>query len=83
MSSPATTPLVPLCQMTPGALGRVRELVGPEDFCQRVREMGLGESTFVTKVSGEVTVLCQVEGNRIALSHRAAKGILVELMGRR
>lgn len=53
-------------------------LQGAEDFCQRVREMGFGEAAFVTKVSGNTTILCQVNGTRIALSHAAAKNILVE-----
>jgi ferrous iron transport protein A len=53
------------------------------EFCQRVREMGIGESTFVTKVSGTGTILCQVNGTRIALSHGAAKNILVEQLVRR
>jgi ferrous iron transport protein A len=40
--------------------------------------MGFGESTFVTKLSGTRTILCQVNGTRVALSHRAASQILVE-----
>ncbi len=64
-------------------MGRVCELHGDAAFCQRVREMGFGESAFVTKVSGTTTILCQVNGNRIALSHGAAKNILVEQVGGR
>jgi len=64
-------------------MGRVCELTGDAQFCQRVREMGFGESACVTKVSGNTTILCQVNGNRIALSHGAAKHILVEQLGRR
>ena len=45
--------------------------------------MGFGESAFVTKVSGTSTILCQVNGTRIALSHGAAKNILVEQLARR
>lgn len=45
--------------------------------------MGFGESAFVGKVSGNGTILCQVNGTRIALSHEAAKSILVEPIGRR
>jgi ferrous iron transport protein A len=44
--------------------------------------MGFGESACVTKVSGSSTILCSVNGNRIALSHGAAKNILVEQVGR-
>ncbi len=83
MNSPAANTRLPLCQLPAGALGRVCELAGDAAFCQRVREMGLGESAFVTKVSGTSTILCQVNGNRIALSHGAAKSILVEPIGRR
>lgn len=64
-------------------MGRVCHLNGDAAFCQRVREMGFGESAFVTKVSGTTTILCQVNGNRIALSHGAAMNILVEQLGRR
>ena len=74
--------LLPLCQLPAGAVGLVRELAGKSEFCQRVREMGLGESACVTKVSGRSTILCQVNGNRIALSHDAAKSILVEQLAR-
>ena len=43
---------------------------------------GFGESSFVTKVSGTSTILCQVAGTRIALSHDAAVNILVEPLTR-
>jgi ferrous iron transport protein A len=76
-------PPIPLCQLPAGAIGRVRELTGDAGFCQRVREMGFGESTFVTKVGGNGPFICQVNGTRIALSHAAAMGILVEQLGRR
>ncbi|MEO5961084.1 MAG: FeoA family protein [Opitutaceae bacterium] len=77
-------PLCQLCQLPAGALGRVRELMGDADFCQRVREMGFGESAFVTKVGGTGSgpFICQVNGTRVALSHRAAMGILVEQLSR-
>jgi ferrous iron transport protein A len=74
---------LPLCQLPAGALGRVRELTGDSDFCQRVREMGFGESAFVTKIGGSGPFICQVNGTRIALSHGAAMCIQVEPMGRR
>jgi ferrous iron transport protein A len=44
--------------------------------------MGFGESARVTKISGSSTILCQVNGNRIALSHGAAQNILVEPVAR-
>ena len=74
---------IPLCQLAPGATGKVCALTGDAHFCQRVREMGFGESAYVTKVSGNTTILCQVNGTRIALSHAAASSILVEQLGSR
>lgn len=70
--------LLPLCQLPAGSMGRVRELSGNSDFCQRVREMGMGESTYVTKIGGRGPFVCQVNGTRVALSHDAARCILVE-----
>ena len=43
---------IPLCQLPAGALGRVCALTGDAEFCQRVRELGFGESAFITKISG-------------------------------
>ncbi len=74
---------LPLCQLPEGATGRVCELGGEGSFRQRVRELGLGESTLVTKVSGRSTIICQINGQRIALSHGAASQILVEHRGQR
>ena len=76
-----STPLlknIPLCQLPAGSTGRVFKLGGDEGFCQRVREMGFGEASLVTKISGSSTSLCLVNGTRIALNHRAAMDILVE-----
>lgn len=75
--TPQSTP-IPLCQLPPRTTGRIRELTGDAAFCQRIREMGFGESAFVTKVSGTRTILCQLNGTRIGLSHDAASQILVE-----
>jgi ferrous iron transport protein A len=83
MSRPPFLPLLPLCQLPAGQTGRVRELTGQAQFCQQVREMGFGESAFVTKISGAGPFICAVNGNRIALSHDAAKAILVEPIGGR
>jgi ferrous iron transport protein A len=75
--------VLPLCQLPAGSIGRVRELTGDADFCQRVREMGFGESAFVTKIGGVGPFICQVNGTRMALSHSAAMRILVEQLARR
>src|SRR6186713_2260549 len=83
MTPSPLNPLLPLCQLPAGTMGRVRELTGDFDFCQRVREMGFGESAFVSKVGGRGPFICQVNGTRIALSHAAAMCIMVEQLGRR
>ena len=83
MSNPASDSLLPLCQLPAGALARVRSLTGDGDFCQRVREMGFGESAFVTKIGGKGPFICQVNGTRLALSHGAAMCIMVEPLSRR
>lgn len=75
---PSLKSLSPLCQLAAGMTGRVCELKGDDDFCQRVREMGFGEAALVTKISGDTTILCQVNRTRLALSHAAAMNILVE-----
>ena len=77
------SPSLPLCQLPAGSVGRVRELTGDSDFCQRVREMGFGESAYVTKIGGSGPFICQVNGTRIALSHSAAMHIVVEPLTRR
>lgn len=68
---------LPLCQLPPGRIGRVQAITGDTDFCQRLRELGFGESAVVTKVSGTGPFLCQVNGARIALGHGAAARIVV------
>lgn len=83
MNPSSLSELLPLCQLPAGALGRIRELNGDPDFCQRVREMGFCEATFVSKISGSGPFICQINGLRVALSHGAARCILVEPVGRR
>lgn len=78
MASTVPSPLLPLCQLPAGTQGCVRQLVGDADFCQRVREMGFGESAQVTKVGGSGPFICMVNRTRIALSHSAAMCIMVE-----
>ncbi len=68
---------LPLCQLPAGVSGQVCELTGEGAFKQRVRELGFGESATVTKISGRSTIICQVNGTRIALSHAAAQQILI------
>lgn len=69
-----------LTELPVGATGRVCELAGQTEVCQRLREMGFCESAVIEKVSGQRTLLCQLCGTRIALSDRAAEHIVVELI---
>jgi ferrous iron transport protein A len=69
-----------LTELPVGATGRVCELAGQIEVCQRLREMGFCESAVIEKVSGQRTLLCQLCGTRIALSDRAAQHIVVELI---
>lgn len=68
---------LPLCQLPIGRMGRVHAITGDTDFCQRLRELGLGESAVVTKVGGTGPFLCQVNGARIALGHSVAALIVI------
>lgn len=74
---------LPLCQLPAGESARVRAITGEPSFCQRLREMGFGERSFVTKVGGRGPFICVVNGCRLALSHDAAARILVEPTGLR
>jgi len=69
-----------LTELPNGAAGRVCELAGQAETCQRLREMGVGESTIIERVSGQGTLLCQISNTRIALSEGAAHLIVVELI---
>lgn len=67
-----------LSELPAGETGKVVDLDGKPEVCQRLREMGFCESAVIEKVSGHHTLLCQVCGTRVALSDRAAQHILVE-----
>lgn len=69
-----------LTEMPNGAAGRVCELVGQAEVCQRLREMGVGETSIIERISGQGTLLCLVSNTRIALSEGAAQHIVVELI---
>ena len=69
---------LPLCQLSQGCVGMVRELGGTHSMNLRLRELGFSESARVTKISGRSTVICDVCGTRLALSHDLARTILVQ-----
>jgi ferrous iron transport protein A len=68
---------LPLCQLPAGRMGRIHALIGDANFCQRIRELGFGEATMITKIGGTGPFICQVNGTRIALGHGAAAQIVV------
>ena len=69
---------LPLNELPTGVPGRVAELNGQTDFCQRLREMGFCESSIIQRIGGADMLICQLCGTRVALSGRAAQQILVE-----
>jgi ferrous iron transport protein A len=71
---------MPLNELPDGAIGRVCELCGEAGFCARLREMGFGETALIEKIGGAKTLLCQLYQTRIALSERAARYIIVEMV---
>ncbi|MDE3084338.1 MAG: ferrous iron transport protein A, partial [Verrucomicrobiota bacterium] len=73
-------PRMLLTELPIGASGRVCELAGQTELCQRLREIGFCESAVIAKISGERTLICQLCEIRIALSERAAQHIVVELI---
>lgn len=78
--APGVSRRMKLTELPAGATGRVCELSGKAEVCQRLREMGFCESAVVDKISGQHTLLCQLCGVRIALSSGAAQHIVVELI---
>jgi ferrous iron transport protein A len=69
---------LPLTELPAGVPGRVAELSGQKDFCQRLREMGFCESSIIQRIAGKDMLICQLCGTRVALSDRAAQLIMVE-----
>lgn len=69
-----------LTELPNGAAGRVCVLDGHIELCQRLREMGVGETVIIERLSGNGTLLCQISQTRIALSEGAAQHIIVELV---
>ncbi len=69
-----------LTEMANGSAGRICALEGDPEFCQRLREMGFGESAVIERMSGQGTLLCLVNHTRLALSEGAARQIVVELI---
>ena len=53
-------------------------LGGKEAINHRLRELGFCEAAKVKKISGNTTVMCEVCGTKLALSHELAQLIHVQ-----
>lgn len=71
---------VSLCDLPCGILCRIYALTGESNLCQRLRELGLGESAVIKKMGGSGPFLCQINGTRMAIAREAAAAMLVEPM---
>lgn len=78
LSANNNAPTLPLCQLSAGMVGTVRQLDGSHSMKLRLRELGFSELARVTKISGRSTVICDICGTRLALSHELARTILVQ-----
>ena len=72
---PAT---VPLCLLAPGVQAEIFRLGGKEAVNHRLRELGFCEAAKVKKISGKTTVVCEVCGTKMAMSHELAQLIHVQ-----
>ncbi len=69
---------VPLCVLAPGVQAEIFKLGGKEAVNHRLRELGFCEAAKVTKISGKTTVVCEVCGTKMAMSHELAQLIQVQ-----
>jgi ferrous iron transport protein A len=69
---------IPLSKLPAGSSGRVNRLVGHEDVCQRLREIGFCESAVICRIGGERALVCDVCGTRVAVHELLAENIHVE-----
>lgn len=69
---------VPLCLLAPGVQAEIFKLGGKDAINHRLRELGFCEAAKVKKISGKTTVMCEVCGTKLALSHELARLIQVQ-----
>lgn len=75
---PACPITVPLCLLAPGVQAEIFKLGGKDAVNHRLRELGFCEAATVKKISGKTTVMCEVCGTKMALSHELAQLIHVQ-----
>ena len=70
-----------LSDVDTGKSVRVKCLQGDASVCNRLREMGFGESAVVEKVSDSGALICKVCGTKVIISKGLAKNIIVNDLG--
>lgn len=73
--------LVLSCKIPKGKSGVIREIKGDIGIVSRLREMGFGEGTTITKFSDDAhqCIIINLKGKKMYLSETAAHCIFVEL----
>ncbi len=75
---PACPVTVPLCVLAPGMQAEIFKLGCKDAINHRLRELGFCEAATVKKISGKTSVMCEVCGTKLALSHELAQLIQVQ-----
>ena len=70
-----------LSDVDTGKSVRIKCLQGDASVCNRLREMGFGESAVVEKVSDSGALICKVCGTKVIISKGLAKNIIVNDLG--
>lgn len=73
---------IPLNLLQRGEKGIVSTLLGPEDFLQRLRELGLQPGRTVEMVAAGEPCLIRIDGgNKVGFRSDARTSVLVEVVG--
>lgn len=71
--------LIPLAQITSGAVAQVAQLVGSADVVHRLREMGLRDGVKVEIVQAGRPCIVRINGNKLCFRDGEALGVLVRV----
>ena len=72
--------LVPLCAMTAGEIGLIREVDGTADFVKRLCEMGLSHGSEIQMLTPGTPCIVAVNHQRISLRGDDEMAIYVEIL---
>lgn len=67
-----------LCDVCEGDCVRVKCLQGKKGDCLRLREMGIFEEAYITKIADNGALICGVNDSRVIISESLAKNVVVE-----